>query len=329
MKVIIKAIAGSHLFGTHTEKSDKDYKGVFIPDGKDILLGNYNDTITIKTNNTGTKNTSEDVDIELYSLRKFLKMLSNGDTAALELLFCSESCIIEKTQEWDELVTLRDHLVSKKINAMVGYTRQQCAKYGFRGTRLGELSELNSKLKELSKLHPNLKFKEVYEEVKEFCKPFNFIKPIKIANPAKRVEEIDAIDILGKKFDTHMRIADLSKWVSDKTKEYGQRSREAKDNNSYDFKALSHGFRVICQAKELLTTGKITLPHTGDNLKNIMDIKLGKYPVKNIDNLLDSGLKDLETLVESSHLPDKLDQDLLDSILIQFYKRRVLDTFSF
>ena len=29
MKIIVKAIAGSHLFGTNTPTSDKDYFGIF------------------------------------------------------------------------------------------------------------------------------------------------------------------------------------------------------------------------------------------------------------------------------------------------------------
>lgn len=37
MKVLVKCVAGSHLFGTNTENSDKDYKGVYIPDADSIL----------------------------------------------------------------------------------------------------------------------------------------------------------------------------------------------------------------------------------------------------------------------------------------------------
>lgn len=31
MEILVKAIAGSKLFGTYTEKSDTDYKGIYIP----------------------------------------------------------------------------------------------------------------------------------------------------------------------------------------------------------------------------------------------------------------------------------------------------------
>ena len=37
MKVIVKCIAGSHLFGLNTPLSDMDYKGVYMPEANDIM----------------------------------------------------------------------------------------------------------------------------------------------------------------------------------------------------------------------------------------------------------------------------------------------------
>ena len=45
MKVIVKAIAGSHLFGTNTPESDIDYKGIYLPEPKDIILGKFKDQL--------------------------------------------------------------------------------------------------------------------------------------------------------------------------------------------------------------------------------------------------------------------------------------------
>lgn len=38
MDLIVKMKFGSHLYGTNTEDSDVDYKGVFLPSKKEILL---------------------------------------------------------------------------------------------------------------------------------------------------------------------------------------------------------------------------------------------------------------------------------------------------
>ncbi len=38
MKILFKTLFGSHLYGTDTEKSDKDYKGIFIAPLSEIIL---------------------------------------------------------------------------------------------------------------------------------------------------------------------------------------------------------------------------------------------------------------------------------------------------
>ena len=95
MKILIKTYAGSHLFGTSTPESDTDYKGIYIPNAEQILLGNYNCTIQETTGASDAKNSKEDIDVELYSLKKFFTMLKKGDTPAIELLFTPEELIVE------------------------------------------------------------------------------------------------------------------------------------------------------------------------------------------------------------------------------------------
>ena len=74
MRILIKATAGSHLFGTNTESSDKDFKGVYLPSREQILLGTYQPTINHSTGNNDSRNSSSDVDVEYYSLKKFFEM---------------------------------------------------------------------------------------------------------------------------------------------------------------------------------------------------------------------------------------------------------------
>jgi uncharacterized protein len=37
MEVMLKIIVGSHLYGLATETSDKDYKGIFMPDRENMI----------------------------------------------------------------------------------------------------------------------------------------------------------------------------------------------------------------------------------------------------------------------------------------------------
>ena len=54
---------GSHMYGTDTPDSDTDYKGVYIPHIKDVILGDApKSSINISTGDTDGKNTSDDID---------------------------------------------------------------------------------------------------------------------------------------------------------------------------------------------------------------------------------------------------------------------------
>jgi len=99
MKTIVNMIFGSHLYGTDTPKSDKDFKGVFMPNYKDVLLGNIPKSINTSTNQNNIKNSSDDVDTETYSLHYFLKLACQGETVALDMLHAPDNMILEKSEE--------------------------------------------------------------------------------------------------------------------------------------------------------------------------------------------------------------------------------------
>ena len=57
-KVLYVTLDGFKLFGTDSIDSDTDYKGIFIPNKRDILL--KRDIVS--------KNKKDDVDLQLYSI---------------------------------------------------------------------------------------------------------------------------------------------------------------------------------------------------------------------------------------------------------------------
>lgn len=319
MKVIVKAVAGSHLFGLNTENSDHDYKGVFIPDAKDIILGDYEDTFRQTTGDGKTKNSKDDVDTELYSLRKFFKMVSNGDTAALELLFTPDEMILEKTIEWDFIRENRDRLISKKVNALIGYTRQQANKYGIIGSRMGELNKVIAILKdaEAKANFKGVKLKHVWEDVSEAVKPFVHIKLITLQTSKDVLHP--GIDVLGKKFDYNTPMSVINKCLSDEYKKYGERAREAKKNNGVDFKALSHALRCMIQGIELMNTGRITIPHVGANKEFLLKVKRGEIPYPELEPIIEDYMARLEKAAENSSMQETVDDGFMKYCLIYDY----------
>lgn len=74
-KTLVEMEFGSHLYGLNTDNSDKDYKGIFIPTAKEILLGTAPKVIDTSTGDKSSKNTKDDIDRHLYSLKKFIVLV--------------------------------------------------------------------------------------------------------------------------------------------------------------------------------------------------------------------------------------------------------------
>ena len=62
MDLIVKMKFGSHLYGTASEHSDTDYKGVYLPSREAVLLGDIQKCLNHSTGCGTSKNKACDVD---------------------------------------------------------------------------------------------------------------------------------------------------------------------------------------------------------------------------------------------------------------------------
>ena len=90
----VKILFGSHLYGTNTPDSDRDYKGVFLPTRREVLLGEIPKNITESTGNRYSKNGAGDVDTEMFSLHQFIKLAIDGQTVAFDMLHAPSEFIL-------------------------------------------------------------------------------------------------------------------------------------------------------------------------------------------------------------------------------------------
>lgn len=329
MKILVKAIAGSHLFGTNTEKSDRDFKGIFLPSAEDILLGKFDQTVNQSTNTViGQKNNQDDIDTEFYSLDKFLKMLYQGQTVAWELLFTPDHMIIEKHPLWDEIRAEAPKFLNKNISAFLGYCKQQAHKYGIRGSRMNTLEAVLEILKpytyvQISPTQINgfLKATRVSDHTLGDILFSDYDKIIKLEHTERTPDKNgkDLIHICGKKFglDTNLQyvVAPLQKYYD----EYGERSRKAKENEGIDWKALSHAVRVCMQAISLLENHKIELPMHPDHVYTLKEIKAGELDFESVAQLIEFYQDRLHDAVENSTLPEQADLKAFQDVQIRIY----------
>lgn len=110
---------------------------------------------------------------------------------------------------------------------------------------------------------------------------------------------------------------------------YGDRARKAKNNEGIDWKALSHAVRVGYEAIELLTTGKITFPFTGERREHLLDIKLGRLPYQVIAEEIERLEPEVEAAAEKSSLPEDVDRDFIDGLVEDMYRGVVFTSVAF
>lgn len=148
MKTIVKTLYGSKLYGTDTEDSDTDIKGIYMPTKRQIYLNNIPEFIHTSTSNKESKNTKNDVDVEFYSLHHFFKLACKGDTSAIDILHAPESAIIQSSYTWERLVSERHMFYTKDLTALVKYARTQATKNSVKSERLNDLQQVIKVLEE-------------------------------------------------------------------------------------------------------------------------------------------------------------------------------------
>ena len=149
MELLLKSKFGSHLYGCSTEKSDTDYKGIFLPSKEDLILQKVSKSINnITKKDCSQKNTSDDVDYEVYSLHYFLELASQGETVALDMLHIPKGFEEITSPEWEFIRKNRNKFYTKNLKSYLGYLRKQVSKYGFRSSRLHTVSEVKKFLKD-------------------------------------------------------------------------------------------------------------------------------------------------------------------------------------
>lgn len=308
MKILMKAIAGSHLFGTNTEKSDKDFKGVYLPTLQNCILGDVTHSVHNSTNSiVGTRNTAADVDTEFYSAQKFFKMLEEGQTVALELLFTPDEFIIESSPEWEWIRSKRSELIHRNIKAFIGYARQQADKYGLIGSKLNEIDQMITVLDKVN-LHDTIK---THKDTILYLMPTNHCKFETIVNKGV---EYEYLVVNGKKFDIRSSVHDVKARLVDMSLAYGDRAKQAANNENVDWKAISHAVRVCYQGIELLNDHKITLPLP--NAKEILKVKNAELTFKESNDRIVILFEELNKAYLTSTLPEMIDTK---PILLELY----------
>lgn len=338
MNKLIEVKFGSHLYGTQTPKSDLDLKILYLPSARQICLGLKPEDRVFRVGREkdhGERNTSEDTDVEVFSLDRFLEDLMAGQTWALDMLFAPARSYTYMSDQgmflMNEIMHFKDRLLTKNINAFVGYAKKQAAKYGIKGTRFDAIKRTVEVLRSLPTWDRLSEHRGILNTLIEHSNTLLtaeqtlLIEIIMVDGPTPSSPPLEHLHVCGRKMSLTQTVGKALECYSKIEAEYGDRARKASVAGGIDWKALSHAVRVNTEALELLQTGVVTFPRPDREL--LLRIKTNaENPTLSYDNVADmieQGLVALTEAAKVSSLRETADRKWAEDLIVREYGRVV------
>ena len=293
-KLIFKAKAGSHLYGTNTPLSDVDYRGIFIPDER-YFLG-----FMLSTEQFEDKKNDE----TFFEIRKFFRLAIDNNPNIIELLFIPENMWEVATGEWQLIHANRKLFLSKK------------AKYTF-------LGYANSQFKRI-RTHRNwLLYPPSKEPTPE---DYGLVRETLMSD-----DDLGAYDVIKEQIslaEDLMRLVTKNKAYKNARREWDSYQMWKKNRNperakleekfGYDTKHASHLIRLISEGEELLLNETITFPRP--DAEYLLKIRAGELSYEQLYREMEIYEEKFEKYYEVSPLPHKANAIQLDQLCIKLNK---------
>lgn len=291
---IVSSKFGSHLYGTDTPNSDKDYRGVFLPTKAEVLLGQIPKSIHLEG------------DTEYYSLHYFIKLACDGQTVAFDMLH--SNMLMQDSDIWTAIKANKHKFYSKNIKAFIGYARTQAAKYSLKGERLITAKKV---IDVLNSADMNDKLSVVWDKIAG-----DHIYPREDAPNG-----INQVQVCGKVLQETMNVHYAKSILESFVNEFGQRAKKAEISSGKDWKAISHAVRVLLEVEELLMHKTITFPLLEHDL--VRNIKLGKVDLDYVITLIDQKEIKVNQLLSQSTFPEQADRAFWERFLINTVEKEL------
>lgn len=308
---ILEIVTGSYLYGTNTETSDKDFVGIFLPTEEYILgfkrIEEVDFSIIDKDENG--KNTANALDRKLYEFRKYISLAKDNNPNVLELIFCNKENIVFINDVGKELIKMRHQFLHKGLKQkFIGYAIAQRHKMVIKKDNFFDL--LNS----LSYLRTFNYGKTLMEIILQENVPYFIKKKLDICN------NISFIQIGDLNFNPSITVKNITNKIQERIDKVGNRE-ELLTKYGWDCKYGMNLIRLMLSGIELLKTGDLIFPLKEREL--LKDIRNGKWEMSKALDYSYELEKEIESLAESSRIPSKPNNALIEAFTIKTLKRMI------
>jgi hypothetical protein len=305
MAFIVRMVFGSHLYGTSTPESDTDYKGVYFPTVADVLLQRVKKSrnFDMRSGNAG-KNTSADVDEEIYSLLYFVALACQGQMVALDMLHAPKTALTHSSELWADLSGMRAKFYTRSLKSLVGYAMKQAAKYGVKGSRLAAVQHVVGVMR---RYPAHTRIRDIWDALPDG----EYIR--RCPHTDDRPDRF--YEVCGKQLLDASAVGHYLPMLEAFIDEYGKRALAAKLNVGVDWKAISHAFRAAYQVRAILADGGFEYPLR--EAPFLVQVKRGEIPYKDAAATLDDLMDECRRLSAASTLPESVDRKFWDEWLIE------------
>ncbi len=322
MRNILRLKFGSHLYGTSTPASDLDFKSIYIPPARDIVLqrakGVFNDQ---RPKAEKEKNYAGEVEEERFSLQRYLQLLAEGQTVAIDTLFAPDWAHTEAPDPvWREIQDNKEKLLTKRSAAFIGYARQQANKYGIKGSRVSAARKALDLLQQgVDHYGTTEKLSALSGQIMAMVVDNEHMGINKDTTP--HGQEVLLWEVCNRQMPFTASIKNARDIMQRIVDEYGKRALQAESQQGVDWKALSHAVRVGNEAVELLTTGHVTFPRP--EATELIAIKVGDRVYQDVAEQIENLLVAVEKAAEGSTLRDAPDQEWIDDLVYNEYAKEI------
>jgi len=308
-KIILLGLGGSHAYGTNTEESDLDIRGIAMNQKDELLLQkDFEQVLDAST------------DTVIYSFNKIVRLLSEGNPNTLEILFQDKGDLLYLNEAGERLVDNRNLFLSKRcFYSFGGYAHEQLRRLDNKTMR-----NLSQAQQEEHILHSIQNAEHTFAK-KYFQYDTDAIKLYTDVSPRENMDTEIFMDI----HLSHYPLRDYKGMWSEMhniVKDYGKIGKRASNailHNKVNKHAM-HLVRLMLCGIDILKTGTFST-HCGKYLDLLMDIRNGKYSEENgqmserFFKMVDELSKELEAAYHSSKLPENVDLTRIDELMLSVY----------